>query len=172
MRKLFTLLLFVILVQSCSTYKKIPIKGDYKIANTFYFDKTQDEVWNSVMKHVVQNGLSIKSFERASGVLFGDDFISNSKTYEDDKYQLGNKNAYFVTEKKYDGTTTYVPYSIEGKFNIYVYQEKGKTALYINLFNLYPRTPIYPTTVSVSTSDLKVLSLGNFEKLIAESLKF
>ncbi len=172
MRKLSTLLLFVLLVQSCTSIKTIPIKGDYKNANTFYFDKSQDEVWNSVMKYIVQNGLSIKSFERASGVLFGDGFISNSNTYEDDKYQLINKNAYFVTEKKYDGTTTYVPYSIEGKYNIYVYQEKGKTALYINLFNLYPRIPTYTTTVSVSTYDLKVLSLGNFEKMIADSLKF
>jgi hypothetical protein len=171
MRKLFTLILVAVILQSCSpTFKIIPLKGKYDKPNTFYFEKSQDEVWNGLMKVMVQKGLSIKSFERASGVIFGEDTYSMTKTYEDDKGQLLYNDAYIVTEKEFDGITTRIPYGINAKWNILVYQQNGKTALYINLFDM---TSVTFTELSgiIFTWRYKAVSTGNFEKMIADSIK-
>jgi hypothetical protein len=174
MRKLFTLILVAVILQSCSpTFKLIPLKGKYDKPNTFYFDKSQDEVWNGLMKVMVQKGLSIKSFERASGVIFGDVTYAMPQTYEDDKGQLLYNDAYIVTEKVFDGTTTYVPYAVNAKWNILVYQQNSKTALYVNVFDIITnsRTQLYPLNIYYF-GYYKAVSTGNFEKMIADSIKF
>ena len=172
MRKLFTLILVAAILQSCSPiFKIIPLKGKYDKSNTFYFEKSQDEVWNGLMKVMVQKGLSIKSFERASGVLFGDDTYSMTKTYEDDKGQLMQNDAYIVTEKEFDGNTTHIPYAVNAKWNILVYQQNGKTALYINLFDIFSSSSFSPNGIT-NLGYYKAVSTGNFEKMIADSIKF
>ncbi len=169
MRKLFTLVLVAIILQSCST-TLVPLKGDYRQHNTFYFERTQAEVWDAVIKVVMRKGLSIKFMERVSGVISGDKAnFENVATYEDVKGNIVNKNAFVVTQLLYDdGRYQLYPNYIVGDWNILVYQENGKTALNINLVNLESKQ-IDP---KIPTRHYEIMSTGNFERMIADSIVF
>jgi hypothetical protein len=168
MRKLFTLIFVAVTLQSCLE-SKVPIKGSYTNPNTFYFEKTEDEVWKGLMAVICDKGLSIKSMDKFSGVIFGDkyDFGLNASA-EHAKDKLVNKEAFIVTEYVvYNGSTYILPSSITADWNIRIFQYEGKTALKINVKNIVSK---YPSGQSFIYYDAK--STGNFEKLIADSIVF
>ena len=171
MKKLITTLLFIAtLTQSCETYKLIPLKGTYKNPKTFYFDKSFDEVWSATIKTVMKEGYSIHFLDKPSGAIVGvRTNLYNVSTHEDEKGNLANKQAFVVTEKVETGVSYIVPSDIKGDWNILVYPENGKMALNINFLNIDARPG---TTLKNSPHYYNAVSTGNFEKTIAESLKF
>jgi hypothetical protein len=171
MRKLFTLVLVAIILQSCAIGKTVPLKGNYENPNIFYFDKSLNEVWGGLMKVIVQKGLSVSSFEKESGVIFGNEIIFFSKTYEDEKGNLVDKNAYMVSEKFEDGEFTIIPTFVKAKISFLIYPEKTKTALYINIFNEIGER-INNNQKVFAPAIYRAESTGNFEKMIADSIKF
>ena len=98
MRKIFTLILVAVTLQSC-TNTVVPLKGNYTKSNTFYFDKSENEVWTGLMAVLCDKGFSVKSMEKSSGVIFGDKYdFSLVASAEDSKGELVAKDAYIVTK--------------------------------------------------------------------------
>lgn len=170
MKRLITIIVVSMLLQSCGTGKTIPLKGKYQNPNVFYFDKTIDDVWNGLMKVIVQKGISVQSFEKSSGVIFGDEVIFFLKTYENEKGELVDKNAHIVTEKFINGEYTVVPSFAKARCNFLVYQQGLKTVLYINVYNEIGESIGDKRTFSPSI--YRAESTGNFEKMIADAIVF
>lgn len=167
MKRLFTALTLAIIFQSCME-GRIPLKGNYQNPNTFYFDQKENEVWNGLMAVLCDRGLSVKSMDKSSGVIFGDkyDFTSVSSA-ENSKGQLVTKDALIVTQYVvFTGRTYVLPNQITADWNIRVYPFEGKTALKINLKNIVSK---YQLSQAIF---YQAESTGNFEKFIADSIKF
>ena len=175
MKKIFTLILVAIILQSCATVNTqdsiIRIKGRYNNPDTFYFsDRTQEEVWNATVKLICKAGYSVKFMEKVSGVIFLDktDFLDVSTT-ENNK-GLENPEAFVVTGKQLIYGMTLKPSNVIADWNIRIFQDNGKTAININLKNIKSITPI--NTVNTQSIVYESKSTGNFEKMIADSIVF
>lgn len=168
MKKLITFITISILLQSCAGGAGTALKGNYQNPNTFYFEKSESEVWTGLMAVLCDKGMSVKSMDKFSGVIFGDryDFTALSSA-ENSKGQLVNKDAFLVSQHVvFTGTTYVLPSLITADWNMRIFQHDGKTALKVNIKNIVSKyglsTPIF--------YDAK--STGNFEKMIADSIVF
>ncbi len=167
MKRLITIIVVSTLLQSCDN-SRVPLKGKYENPNTFYFEKSETEVWTGLMAVLCDKGMSVKSMDKFSGVIFGDryDFTALSSA-EDSKGQLVNKNAFLVSQYVvYTGITYVLPNLITADWNVRIFQHEGKTALKVNVKNISAKYQLSQT----SFYDAK--STGNFEKMIADSIKF
>jgi hypothetical protein len=156
-----------ILLQSCDS-GRIPLKGKYENPNTFYFEKSENEVWSGLMAVLCDKGLSVKSMDKFSGVIFGDRYdFSSVSSAENDKGQLVNKGAFLVTEYVvFTGTTYILPNFITADWNMRIFQHEGKTALKVNVKNIVSKYQLAQTII------YNAKSTGNFEKMIADSIAF
>lgn len=155
------------LFQSCME-GRIPLKGNYQNPNTFYFDQKESEVWSGLMAVLCDRGLSVKSMEKSSGVIFGDryDFTSVSSA-ENSKGQLVTKDALIVTQHVvFTGRAYVLPDQITADWNIRVFTYEGKTAMKINVKNIMSKSRLAQSVF------YQAESTGNFEKFIADSIKF
>lgn len=167
MKKLLTFITISILLQSCAETLP-PLKGNYAKPNTFYFDKSESEVWSGLMTVLCDKGLSVKSFEKSSGVIFGDKYdFSLVASAEDSKGELVAKDAYIVTKHTYFTGKTYIlPDQIMADWNIRVFTFDGKTALKVNIKNIISKNNLSKSVF------YEAKSTGNFEKMIADSITF
>ena len=86
-------------MQSCATMT--PLKNDYsKVQNTFYTDKSKDEVWSKIVELFSTNGIGIGLIDKSSGLIVSSktDFLSKTTT-ETQTGQLVDKTGYIVREK-------------------------------------------------------------------------
>lgn len=168
MKRLITFITVLILLQSCAGGSDILLKGNYTKPNTFYFDKNENEVWSGLMAVICDKGLSVKSIDKLSGVIFGDKYdFSLISSAENSKGELVTKNAFIVTQHVvFTGTNYILPDQIMADWNIRIFTFEGKTAMKINIKNIVSKNRLSQTVFY----DAK--STGNFEKMIADSISF
>ena len=171
MKKLITFITVSMLMQSCATMT--PLKNDYsKVQNTFYTNKSKDEVWSKIVELFSTNGIGIGLIDKSSGLIVSSktDFLSKTTT-ETQTGQLVDKTGYIVREKKDYGGGDLKPREVNGIWNVRIFEKDGKTGINVNLTNIYAGI----NTVSMGNQiviayDAK--STGNFEKMIFDSISF
>lgn len=168
MKKLITFITVSILLQSCASGSEIGLKGNYQNPNTFYFDRNENEVWSGLMAVLCDKGMSVKSMDKSSGVIFGDKYdFTNQSSAENAKGQLVNKDAFIVSQYVvFTGTNYILPNQISADWNIRIFKAEGKTALKVSVKNIVSKYTLSQSSIY----DAK--STGNFEKLIADSITF
>jgi hypothetical protein len=150
-----------------------PLKRDYaKIQNTFYTEKTKDEVWGKIVELFSTNGIGISLIDKSSGLIISNktDFL-NKTTTETPTGELIDKSAYIVREKKDYGMGDIKPLEVNGTWNIRVFEKDGKTGININLNNIYAGITVRVGSQS-STATFDAKSTGNFEKMVFDSISF
>jgi hypothetical protein len=168
MKRFITFIMIALLLQSCAGGSEIGLKGNYQNPNTFYFDRTESEVWSGLMAVLCDKGLSVKSMDKSSGVIFGDKYdFTNQSSAENAKGQLVSKDAFIVSQYVvFTGTNYILPNQISADWNIRIFQHEGKTAMNVNVKNIVSK---YSSSVTIV---YEAKSTGNFEKLIADSISF
>ena len=168
MKKLITFITVAFMLQSCAGGSGIGLKGNYQNPNTFYFEKTQDEVWTGLMAVLCDKGMSVKSMDKSSGVIFGDKYdFTNQSSAENEKGNLVTKDAFIVSQYVvFTGTNYILPNQITADWNIRIFQHEGKTAMKVNVKNIMSKYTLSQTVV------YEAKTTGNFEKLIADSISF
>ncbi len=93
--KFLSMMLFLALsvcLFSCSSVK--PLQGYYENTYTIESSKSFDEVWDNVIDYFAQNGITISTMEKDSGLIISKD-VSVSQTVEKDGKPY-NPNAFVV----------------------------------------------------------------------------
>lgn len=175
--KRIIVLIIVVVMNGCAAMegpRLVPLKGDYsKVQNTFYTDKSKDEVWSKIVELFSTNGIGISLIDKSSGLIVSNktSFI-DSYTREDEHGRLINNKAFLVVEH-YDNLRKDLnaPQVCDGIWNIRMFNKDGKTAININLTNIKAHAEMnFGTYLGVKAFDFNSKSTGSFEKMIAESL--
>lgn len=171
-KSLFTLILISLFLTSCTSYKTIPLKGNYlDKPYVIESEKNFNQVWSNIIDLFATNGISIKLLDKDSGLIVAEktSFINNY-TYENKEGLLENPNAYVIVNKvKGDALLdrSIIPVEIFGEWNVRIKETvDNKTSININLNSLEAWGINYN-----SRYFFLIKSTGVYENLIAEFIK-
>ena len=172
LQRIFAATIIALLFTGCAN-KIAPLKGKY-LDKPFEIvsDKNKDQVWDKLIDFFAQKGLSIKIIDRSSGLIISD---KSALTYslEDSKGNLIDPNAWIAIEKVYNvGANKIIkPSSVSGDWNVRIKElPNNKTSINVNLVNIKAKQ-VSVSKYGVVEFEIKALSTGNFENLIAEQIK-
>lgn len=172
MKRLITIIVVSMLLQSCGP-TITPLIRDYsKVHNTFYTDMPKDEVWGKIVELFSTNGIGISLIDKSSGLIISNktDFITTTTTEMPNGDLVDNK-AYIVRERKDMGLGEVRPFSVNGTWNIRVFEKDGKSGVNINLTNIYAGITSHAGYQSFELT-FNAKSTGNFERMIMDSITF
>ena len=165
-------MLFCIFVFTSCSLQKIPLASNNKPNTIYYSDKSREEVWGKIIELFARNGIGISLIDKSSGLIVSyKTNFSNRITQENDKGELINPNAYVVSSKVLNSLGMNIfPNEATGSWNIRLFEDKGRTAIEVNLTNI---EVTYVERVGMSTNHVSfdAKSTKVFEQEIAEYIK-
>lgn len=140
MKYLFLLTVFFCLYSCSSTKVVTNAPSSYTIQSNKNFEQT----WTDVIDYVSRVGTSIRTIDKASGLIITDEYsFTKSYTYETKDGQLQDNSAYVVLNKKKGSFgVTIKPDFITGNFNIRVKPTSNGSSITVNLVNLKAATTV------------------------------
>jgi hypothetical protein len=164
--KTLYLVVVALLVSSCGSVKYHAITSKSTLPDTYYSDKTKDEVWSKTIEYFAKSGFGIKVIDKSSGLIVTDKYdFDKLYTSEDDKGFLVNKDALLVCSH-YSFMNNVYANRVSGNWNIRIFEDKGKTAVNVNITNIeakyIPDSPYY--------NKFECKSTGLFESKVFETV--
>lgn len=178
MKKITLIAFCCITLFSCS-YQTIGLKGTYQ--TTPYETTTNSsfqQVWDKLIDLFAQKGLGIKVIDKSSGLIVAHNAMV-PVTYENEKGQLADPNAWIVSPKVWEpgARKWYYVQSAAAEWNVRIKDSgNGTTKINVNLVNIVSSMAVTQlnlvfvggTTTQVNT---KAVSTGVFERMIADLIK-
>lgn len=164
----FILVISIQGLQSCGSYKYLPLKGSYSTGHTATTSKTKDEVWDKLIDIVAETGMKIKTIDKSSGLLISEDYsFKGSITREDLDGKVANPDAWVICSSHYYKGSGYTwPNQVVGNLNVRVKETTGDTQISIHIVNLVGTLEGVPAP----SVKYEVASTGVFEKKLAAKL--
>ena len=164
MKKLLTLICFAILFTSCVSH--LPITGKYETK----FIETEieggfEETWSSIVEILAKSGTNFRIIDKSSGLITTEktSFTSQS-TYEVKFGKPNNPNAFILTSRTSDNNLPITYKDVFVNYNVLVKPiSTAKSMMMVNLYNI--------SIIGGEQFPYKAVSLGNFEKRLAEMVK-
>lgn len=168
----FILLSASVILSSCFGTQKL--KGSY--GNKPYVissDKPAEEVWSNIIDFFSQNGISIQTIDKSSGLIVSNDNdFKDAVTFEKKDGTLEHPKDWVVVERKEIWGNAVMP-TVTGRWNIRIKSSPDKkTSINVNLTSIkasyYSTGNKYAPAMNVP---LEARSTGVFEQLIADKVK-